>query len=221
MIAEKRDNLLAENLGSPEAPRYRAPATANRYLASLSAAFTRAVREWHWLRENPLRQVSKGEEHPGIVRFLSDPEREALLAASEKSALVELPLIVLLALTTGMRRGEILGLRWPDIDLKRRQLVLNKTKNNDRRAVTIVPRVAQMLEEHAKVRRLDTDLVFAQPGKVKALEIDHWFAQALQQAGVENFRFHDLRHTMASYLAMSGASRASAMRYASRAENDF
>lgn len=208
LIAEKRDQLLAENLGSMGSPRYRAPATANRYLAALSAAFTRAVREWHWLRENPLRQVSKGKEHPGIVRFLSDSERAALLNACEGSRLPELHLIVLLALTTGMRRGEILGLRWPDVDLRRGQATLHNTKNIDRRSVPLVPHVVELLERKAKVRRLDTDRVFSQPGKDKPLEIDHWFDQAMAEAKITNFRFHDLRHTAASYLAMSGATTA-------------
>lgn len=204
LIASKRDLLMTENIGKTT-ERRRGPSTANRYLASLSAAFTEAVREWHWLNENPLRRVSKETEPQGIVRFLSDAERIALLDACGRSRLPELRLIVLLALTTGMRRGEILGLRWPDIDLKRRQLVLHKIKNSDRRSVSIVSAVAAMLEDHAKVRRLDTDRVFTQPGKDKRLEIDHWFELALAEAGISDFRFHDLRHTAASYLAMSGA----------------
>jgi integrase len=212
VIAEKRDALLAENIGKTSV-RTRSAATANRYLAVLSAAFTAAVKEWHGLSENPLRRVSKESEPQGRVRYLAEAERTALLAACARSRLPELHLIVLLALTTGMRRGEILGLRWPDIDLKRRQLVLHKTKNSDRRSVTIVPAVADMLTAHGKVRRVDTDLVFARSPKtaldgrviMRPLEIDHWFDLALSEAKITDFRFHDLRHTAASYLAMSGA----------------
>jgi integrase len=207
VIAQKRDELLAEKIGKGD-DRQRSPATANRYMAVLSAAYTAAVQEWHWARENPLRRVSKEAEPRGRVRYLSEPERSALLAACARSRLPELEAIVLLALTTGMRRGEILALRWPDIDLKRRQLVLHKTKNTDRRSVPIVPSVAVLLEQLAKVRRLDTDRIFPQPGKDKPLEIDHWFELALREAGIEDFRFHDLRHTAASYLAMSGATSA-------------
>jgi integrase len=209
LIAAKRDELLKENIGTAEKPRYRVPGTANRYLASLSAAFSEAVREWHWLRENPLARVTKGKEAQGRARFLSVEERDRLLAACRNSKLPELHLIVLLALTTGMRRGEILGLRWPDVDLKRRLAILHDTKNRDRRGVPLVPGVIEALEAHAKVRRLDTDRVFPQPGREdKALEIDHWFALAMAEAKVEDFRFHDLRHTAASYLAMSGATSA-------------
>lgn len=198
IIAAKRDELLKD----------RAPATVNRYLATLGKAFQDAVREWHWLNENPVRRVSKETEPEGIVRWLSDEERDRLLAACRASPLKELELIVLLALTTGMRRGEILGLRWVDVDLKRRQAVLHKTKNRERRSVPLVPRVIELLEAHAKVRRLDTPFVFPQPGKDRAIDPAHWFEHALKAAKVAEFRFHDLRHTAASYLAMSGATTA-------------
>jgi integrase len=241
LIAEYRDRLLRENTGTKEAPRHRSPATANRFLSALSKAFSDAVREWHWLHDNPLRRVAKEQESQGRVRYLSDDEREKLLNACRKSELTELHLIVMLALTTGMRRGEILGLRWPDVDLERRVIVLNKTKNHDRRSVPIVPAVLDLLGEHGKVRRLDNDMVFPskpkkqkrrpapnvpavvelphEQGKAQQLDNDavsprdghgslwfddYWYA-ALDAAKVTDFRFHDLRHTAASYLAMSGA----------------
>ena len=198
IIAAKRDELLKD----------RAPATVNRYLATLGKAMQDAVREWHWLNENPVRRVSKESEPEGRVRWLSDEERGRLLEACAASPLKELELMVLLALTTGMRRGEILGLRWVDVDLKRRQAVLHKTKNRERRSVPLVQRVVQLLEAHAKVRRLDTGLVFPQPGKDRAIDPARCFERALKVAKVADFRFHDLRHTAASYLAMSGATSA-------------
>jgi len=204
LIAENRDRLLRENIGTKETPRHRSPATANRFLSALSKAFSDAVREWHWLHENPLRRVAKEQESPGRVRYLSDEEREALLAACKKSDLPELFLIVMLALTTGMRRGELLGIRWPDVDLERRQIVLNKTKNHDRRSVPIVDEVAELLREHGRVRRLDNDMVFPSRGKKPVWFDPAWYA-ALKTAGIKDFHFHDLRHTAASYLAMSGA----------------
>lgn len=229
LLAEYRDKLLRENIGTKEAPRYRSPATANRYLSALSKAFSDAVREWHWLHDNPLRRVAKEREAPGIVRYLSDEERERLLAACRKSELPALYLIVMLALTTGMRRGEILGLRWPDVDLERRIIILNKTKNRDRRSVPIVPEALELLREHGRVRRLDDDRIFraierkpgrrklkqpqpaAEAGRLKKSETlwfdEYWYA-ALEKAKVADFRFHDLRHTAASYLAMSGATTA-------------
>jgi len=229
LIAEYRDRLLTENTGDKETPRHRSPATANRFLSALSKAFSDAVREWHWLHDNPLRRVAKERESAGRVRYLSDDEREALLDACRKSELPELYLIVLFAVTTGMRRGELLGLRWPDVDLERGVAVIHHTKNGDRRSVPIVPEVAALLREHGRVRRLDNDLVFPakprKPGRRKRkqdaatpapdtapqskargpLWFDSAWYAALDAAKVNDFRFHDLRHTAASYLAMSGA----------------
>jgi integrase len=197
LIAKHRDELLEE----------RSPATVNRYLAALSKAFSNAVREWHWVQENPVRRVAKETEPQGRVRFLSDDERTALLAACRESDLSALHLIVLLALTTGMRRGELLGLRWSDVDLDRRLIVLNKTKNRERRSVPIVPEVAALLRQHAKVRRFDSHFVFPGDGD-SPVGIDRAWYAALRKAKVHDFRFHDLRHTAASYLAMSGATTA-------------
>lgn len=205
MIAEKRDLLLSENIGTDEEPRHRSPPTANRYLAALSKAMSDAAREWNWLRENPVRRVTKETESQGRVRYLSDDERTRLLKACRESNLPELELIVQLAITTGMRKGEILGLRWPDIDLARAQAVLHKTKNRERRGASIVPHVLALLKDHAKVRRLDTDLVFPQPSKNKPVIVDARFREAVAKAKIKDFHFHDLRHTAASYLAMSGA----------------
>lgn len=110
VISECRDKLLGETtrLGAP-----RSPATVNRYLAALSAAFKAAVREWFWLGESPMPRVARGPESRGRVRFLSDEERRRLLDACRQSANRYLYLVVLLALSTGARRGELLSLTWP------------------------------------------------------------------------------------------------------------
>jgi integrase len=209
VIAEKLDELLNENLGTEKDPVYRAPATANRYIAFLSKAFTEAVQEWRWLHEHPIRgRVARKTEPPGRVRYLSDDERKRLLAACSASRMAELHLIVMLALTTGMRRGEIRELRWSDIDVSRRAAVLEKTKNRERRAVPLVPQVFALLAAHGRLRRVDTDLVFPQPRTNRPIDFDHAFIAAVKATGISNFRFHDLRHTAASYLAMSGATTA-------------
>ncbi|MSQ55592.1 MAG: site-specific integrase [Betaproteobacteria bacterium] len=179
-------------------------ATVNRYLSVLSKTYSNAITEWHWTQDNPLRRVSKKTEPRGIVRYLSDGERTALLDACRKSEFRPLYLIVLFALTTGMRRGELLGLRWHDIDLERRVAVLHNTKNGDRRSVPVVPEVAALLREHGRVRKLDNDLIFASEGVGPIWPEKYWY-RALKVAKIKDFRFHDLRHTAASYLAMSGA----------------
>lgn len=186
----------------------RAPGTVNRYLTMLSKTFNNAVREWHWLRENPVARVSKKAEPRGRVRYLSDEERAALLNACRESDYKPLYLIALFALTTGMRRGELFGLRWQDVDFERRIAVLQNTKNGDRRSVPIVPEVAELLREHGRVRKLGSDQIFVAGGASEVNDFDEAWYAALEKAEIEDFRFHDLRHTAASYLAMSGATTA-------------
>jgi integrase len=208
VLSKERDALLAENIGSEDEPEFRTQATGNRHIAAISKVFSVAVKEWHWMRDNPALRVQKGQEAPGRVRYLSADERKQLLDACRASPFPSLGLIVLLALSTGMRRGELKALRWPDVDFNRGVIVLHKTKNRERRAVPISSAVRPLLQEHGRVRRLDTDLVFLAPGSDKPLDFDHAFIDAVRAAGIEDFRFHDLRHTAASYLAMSGATTA-------------
>jgi integrase len=196
LLGKARDELLTE--GS-------APATVVRYMAGLSKAFSNAVKEWHWLRDNPLRNISKPQEPRGRMRYLDDEERPRLLAACRRSEYKALYLVVLWLITTGMRRGELFGLRWQDVDLERRVAVLQDTKNGDRRSVPIIPEVVQLLREHGKVRTLNQELIFAPTSADMWLFDKAWYA-ALREAKIKDFRLHDLRHCAASYAAMSGAS---------------
>lgn len=195
-LAECRDRLA----------QGRAPATVNRYLAALGAAFRVAVAEWQWLEDNPLRKVRRPPEPSGRVRFLSDEERRRLLAAGQASSNRYLYAIVVLALSTGARKQEVLGLTWPDVDLPRARLLLQLTKNRERRSLPLAGRALEEIQQMAKVRRLDTPLLFPRADGRRPIDIRHAWARALKEADVKDFRFHDLRHSAASYLAMTGAS---------------
>lgn len=199
-IVEVRDEL-AKRL---------APATVNRYLALLSHACTMAEREWEWMDTNPLRKVSGLEEPRGRVRFLSDAEKDRLLDAASKSPHPHLYAIVLIALTAGARKGEILGLRWKDVDLDSSRAVLHNTKNNERRTLALVPQVVDELRTLQKIRRIDDDLIFtnARSGGANSSYFEKAWQKARSQARLKDFRFHDLRHTCASNLAMNGATTA-------------
>lgn len=209
MIAEARDRLTRDPI-TPKTPtsepRYRSPASVVRYLAVLSHAFSVAVREWGWIEDNPVLKVKKPTEPRGRVRFLSDQEREALLNACREASNPWLYTAVVVALSTGMRKGELMGLTWKDVDLQTGRVVLHDTKNGELRVVPLAGPALSLLKDHAKVRRIDTDLLF--PGQRKDTPIDlrsPWEA-ALERAGIKDFRWHDLRHSTASYLAMNGAS---------------
>jgi integrase len=200
-IAEYR-TLLA-NHGGPSG-RPAAPATQIRYLAALSHVLSFAVHELDWLDSNPVRKVRRPREPRGRVRYLSPEERDRLLAACKASAEPRLYALLVLAVGTGARQSELLRLRWPDVDLQRCTATIHETKNDERRTLVLAGRVLEVLRDHGTVRRIGTDLVFANDRGVAAFPRVAW-EQALDAAKIEDFRFHDNRHTFASYLAMSGA----------------
>ena len=196
VVAQYRDELAEGH----------SPATVRRYLAILNHAFSVARREWQWTDSNPVEHVSKPKEPPGRVRFLSDDERVRLLDACRKSRSRDLYAVVLMALSTGARKGEILSLAWTAINLPRCLVTFEHTKNSGRRSVPIVGELGRVLRERAKVRRIDTTLVFPRPDGLAPTDIQSAWETALHSAEIKEFRFHDLRHSAASYLAMSGAS---------------
>ncbi len=204
LIAEYRDKLAK---GVTPRGTQRSPSTVNRYLAALSHALSIAVKEWGWLDDNPIRKVRKPKEPRGRVRFLSDDERTRLLAACKEHNNPALYAIVVLALSTGARQGEILNLTWKDVSVSRGMIVLQETKNNERRAIPLQGHALEIVKEMRTVRRIDTDLLFpSRQDPDKPLNIQNIWRAALEKVAIEDFKFHDLRHSAASYLAMSGAS---------------
>ncbi len=219
-IKKERTRLLAEEThlfatpatGDPkvDAKRERSKvkgATVNRLVAALSACLSYAVSEKEWLEKNPCRNVKKFAEDKGRVRFLSDDERTRLLDACRFNA--DLYLAVILSLTTGGRQSEIMEIRWGQIDFKKKTISLEKTKNGDARILPLVGEAFMLLQERAKVRNLHDDQIFpptAAARKAKCLDLRVPWKNALQSASIQDFHWHDLRHTAASYLAMSGVS---------------
>jgi len=203
LIAAQRDKLASEVI---EGGKLRSNSTVVRYLAALSVAMSIAVKEWGWLDANPMAKVTKPKEPRGRVRFLSEDERERLIVACRRHSNNQLLLAVVLAISTGMRKNEIMSLSWDDIDLPRGHLVLHETKNGERRSIPIVSEALRLLAKASKVRRLDTKLLFPGRDPQKPIDLRKAWVSALEAAGIEKFRFHDLRHSCASYLAMNGAS---------------
>ena len=182
------------------------PATLNRYQAALSALLTwaiksrRAPRGW----ANPCLRLGMRTENNERVRFLSDDERTRLLEACRASTWPRLYLMVLMALTTGARRGELEGMRWRDIDFERAEARVALTKNGEPKVHVLLPAVLGELRRHVGA---PSALLFAssrRPGQAFN-SVPAWH-RALKAAKVRDFRFHDLRHSCASYLAQNGAS---------------
>ncbi len=115
----------------------RSQARVNRYLAVLSHMYTIAVKEWGWAYDNPVSKVSRFKESAGRTRFLSDDERKRLLDACKASQHQYLYIIVVLALSTGARRNEIMFLKWDDLDFEREVIVLSETKNKEIRVLPL------------------------------------------------------------------------------------
>lgn len=210
-VAKERDKLLAGTTNKKDAATgellKRTGATVNRYLAALSSCLSYGVKELQWLERNPMERIRRPAENKGRVRFLSDDERVRLLDACRPHA--DLYLAVVLSLTTGARQGEIMGLRFAQIDFLRRIITLHDTKNGERRAIPLVGEAFTLLQDRAKVRSLTDDRVFpptARAKKAQYVDLRQPWESALKEAGIENFHWHDLRHTAASYLAMSGVS---------------
>lgn len=201
-IGECRDRLLN---GETRYGKKRTPATVNRYLSAISHCFSVARDEWEWVEANPVSRSKKMKEPRGRVRFLSEEERIRLLQECKDSYLPALYPIVILAISTGMRQGEILKLRWSDIDFDRRQLVIHETKNNERRVVPVVSEAHRVLKEYGKVRQINSEHVFPAGARSGVQAIRKAWEAALAKAEIADFRFHDLRHSAASYLAMNGA----------------
>ncbi len=197
VIADARDTLLEGD---------RKGATVIRYMASLSHVFTIAMKEYGWIEDNPFRKVTKPREARGRVRYLPDTEREELLKACKNSVNPDLYFAVVLALCTGARRSEQMNLTWEQVDLERGTILLHETKNGDRRTLPLTGPALELMEERSRIRRLDTNLIFpSNKNPRKPIYFEAAWRIAKEEAKIEDFKWHDLRHTFASYLAMNGA----------------
>jgi integrase len=202
----------------------RSGATVNRYIATLSAALTFAKKERRLIDSNPVGDITRKKESRGRTRFLSDDERGALLDACSKSEWAPLHTLVLLAITTGARRGELLSLQWADVDMKAGRALVRETKNDEQRTLPLAGKALEALRALKLNGSARSEYVFPNPsGHPGAFEYfdSYWYA-ALEAAGralvgetkndeqrtlpLNDFHFHDLRHTTASMLAAQGCS---------------
>lgn len=196
VLAEGRDELVKSG---------KKPGTVNRYLAALSHPFTVCRKEWGWIGANPMTNVNRLKEPRERVRFLSAIERGALKESCRKVEKKPLYLIMMLALYTGARKKEILTAMIEDVDLKRGMIAVHDTKNSESRALYVKGEALRLLTEYMARLRRKNGLLFATRNK-QPMNIDNEFRQAVRAGRIKNFRFHDLRHTYASYMAMSGKS---------------
>jgi integrase len=153
-----------------------------------------AVKELRVMETNPCASVKKPKGATQVVRWLTDDDGKALLAACKGSESPDLYPFVLFALTTGARKGEIAALQWAQFDLTRRWATFPHTKNGDERGVPLTTAVCALLTARPR-----------SPASVFPVDITKAWHTAIDHAGVANFRFHDLRHSCASALVQNGA----------------
>ncbi len=201
----ERLTAKSERLGRPVTP-----ATVNREV-SILRCLLRMAQERGDLERVPRIRLTREPE--GRLRFLTEPEANRLLASCRAPKRVEqsphLPAIVTVALNTGMRKGEILGLAWERVDLARGVLLLEKTKTNKRREIPMNRAVYDVLAEiRARQAKQDdgdpSGVVFRRSAGRAWGSFRRAFERAVETAKLEDFHFHDLRHTFASWLVMRG-----------------
>jgi integrase len=160
-----------------------------------------------WITANPVDDVDGLEEPHGRVRFLSDDEMAALLKACKASANRYLFAVVVIGLATGARRGEIENIRWADVNAECTAVTLPKTKNKQIRAIHLTGIASEIVSKMRESKHADDMFLFPSPhSKKRPLNFQSSWLTALKAAKIQDFRFHDLRHTHASYMAMEGAS---------------
>ena len=183
--------------------KQRSPSTVNRYTAALSTCCSYGV-EIGMLERNPCTGIKRLSEPRGRTRFLTDGERDRLLQVTKLSS-PQLHLAVVLSLATGARQSEIWGLRWQEIDLKDGFLKFEHTKNGDIRVVPVIGEVLDLLRGyHSQHRIVGRDELFPSRTKGKSLDLRTQWESALKQAEIKDFRWHDLRHSCASYMVRQG-----------------
>ena len=172
-------------------------ATVNRTLEVLRAILRKCVNEWEWLDRAP--QVRMLKEPTRRIRFLMREEAQRLLA--------ELPPhladMAAFSLATGLRRANVTGLQWTQVDLVRRLAWIHPDQAKARKAIAVPLNAEAVLLIRKNLGRHSTH-VFSFRGKtITQVSTKAWY-QALERAGIEDFRWHDLRHTWASWHVQNG-----------------
>ena len=177
-------------------------ATINKYKKLVSVVFNYGIRELGLL-ENPTRYIRSLPEKKGRTRYLSNNERERLFKACRDSKWDKLYLLVLMAITTGARRGELLSLRWNNLDIDKQTAYVMTSKNGEPK---VLPLTEGVIKELQRFSLIDNSLIFASETKPdKPYIFFKQWKRVRNEAELVDFRFHDLRHTTASYLAQNGA----------------
>ena len=189
--------ILIEQYKGKRLKERKAPATVNREVGCLKCMFNWAIKNDKAV-ENPVKRVNLLKEDNTRTRYLSRGEIRRLLDACPEC----LRRIVICALLTGMRRGEILSLKWDDVNLSQGIILVKHTKTGRIREIPICGLLERVFLECSK--NTDGIYVFCNEQAKSYRRIDTFFQSVVKRTNIQDFCFHDLRHTAASYMVMLG-----------------
>lgn len=201
LIAEKRKPYVRVYQSGQRRECKPGADTVNRFLASFRAVLKKAQDEWEWIDRVPKVKAVKGTV--SRIRWISQEESERLLAELPR----HLAAMARFSLETGLRRANVTHLEWSQVDLARKTAwVLGEhTKNGKSLAVPLSDRAVQLLKEQQVVQQENPcRWVFAKAGRPVHQTGTRAWREALDRAGIKDFRWHDLRHTWASWHVQSG-----------------
>jgi len=205
VLANKAVNDISRSnieFGLRQLPKELSNSTINKYKKLVSLVFNYGIRELGLL-DNPTRYIRSLPEKKGRTRYLSDNERNSLFKACRDSKWDKLYLLVLMAITTGARRGELLSLRWNSLDIDKQTAYVLTSKNGEPK---VLPLTKSVINELQRFNLTDSSLIFAsETNPDKPFIFFKQWKRVRDKAELIDFRFHDLRHTTASYLAQNGA----------------
>lgn len=195
-VARLKDDLIANS---------RAASTINHYLNALSQLYQTSINEWGLKVSNPIEGIKRIREPSGRMKRLPQEAEQILLEECQRKGMIQLKHLITLAIETGMRQGEILSMRWEDVDLKNRRVLLLHTKNGDSRQVPLTTRAKETLEQ--LVCKDNKELIFSQCHWVLRKQFSKLIknlATSDERSYFNGLRFHDLRHEALSRLSDKG-----------------
>lgn len=177
----------------------------NREFAMLSKAFNLAWKRWEWCKENPCSKIQREPENNQVDRWLTHEESERLIPVCSGYLNGDMGDIVIIALHTGIREGEILNLKWTEVDIFRKVITIIKTKNKTPRTIPMNETTYQILLRRSKVRAM-SGYIFTTGNGTRHMvrNLIREFDKAVEKAEIKDFTFHCLRHTAATWMIQSG-----------------
>ena len=173
------------------------PASVNRELSTLKNMYTMAIK-WGYAKTNPVKEVKLLKEPPGRLRYLKTEVVKALFVSCSD----HIGPIIVTALNTGMRKSELQHLKWANVDFRNQKIAVINAKNNESRIIPINKTLYNELHPLSKSSK--GEYIFSDRNGRPYGDIKKSFLKALEKAKINDFRFHDLRHTFGSYLVMQG-----------------